>query len=303
MRFGAPRHDAKPPLDQRLREHLRVARDLAAVFAEARLQRLVERGRLGGDHVHQRSALQSRKDRRVDRLLVCGGHQDEAAARAAQALVRGRGDDVGMPDRARIDAGCDQSGVMRHVGHQQCARIAGHLRESLPVDPQAVRRRAGDDESRAVLVRLALHRVVVDFLGLVQPVRDDLEPLARHVQRHAVRQVAALGEVHPHDRVAGLQEREEHRLVGLRARVRLHVRAFGAEELLHPIDRELFGDVDVLAAAVIALARIPLGVLVRQLAALRRHDGRARIVLRRDQLDVRFLPVVLQADRVPEFRV
>jgi hypothetical protein len=47
--------------------------------------------------------------------------------------------------------------------------------------------------------------------------------------------------------------------------MRLHVGEVGAEQRLRAVDRELFGDVDVLAAAVVALARVALGVLVRQL--------------------------------------
>jgi hypothetical protein len=77
-----------------------------------------------------------------------------------------------------------------------------------------------------------LHRLVVDLLGCREAVAHDLEPLAAHVERHAVRQVTALGEAHAHDRVAGLEQGEEHGLVRLRAGVGLHVRVPGAEELL-----------------------------------------------------------------------
>ena len=94
------------------------------------------------------------------------------------------------------------------------------LREAREVDLQAVGRGAGDDELGLVLVGEPLHRVVVDLLGGGEPVADDLEPLAAHVERHAVGQVAAFGEAHAHDRVARLQQAEEHRLVGLRAGIR-----------------------------------------------------------------------------------
>ena len=52
--------------------------------------------------------------------------------------------------------------------------------------------------------------------------------------------------------------------VGLRARVRLHVGVVGAEQFLGTLDGQRLDVVDVLAAAVVALARIALGVLVRQ---------------------------------------
>ena len=53
----------------------------------------------------------------------------------------------------------------------------------------------------------------------------------------------------------GLEQRVVHRGVGLRAGVRLDVRVLGAEQRLGAVDRELLGDVDVLAAAVVASAR------------------------------------------------
>ena len=48
----------------------------------------------------------------------------------------------------------------------------------------------------------------------------------------AVRQVAAVREVHAEHRVARLEQREVDRHVGLRARVRLHVGVLGAEQRL-----------------------------------------------------------------------
>ena len=63
-----------------------------------------------------------------------------------------------------------------------------------------------------------------------------------------------------------------------------------AEQLLRPLDGERLGDVDELAAAVIALARIALGVFVGQHRALRLEHGARDDVLRGDQLDLVLLP-------------
>ena len=71
-------------------------------------------------------------------------------------------------------------------------------------------------------------------------------------------------EAEAHDPVARLQQRVVDGRVGLRARVRLDVGVLGAEQRLRAVDRELLDDVDELAAAVVALARIALGVLVGQ---------------------------------------
>jgi hypothetical protein len=81
--------------------------------------------------MHQRAALNAGEDRRVDRLFVLGLHQDQAAARAAQGLVGGRGDDIGMRHRIGVEARGDEAGVVRHVHHENGADRLGHLGEAL----------------------------------------------------------------------------------------------------------------------------------------------------------------------------
>ena len=98
-------------------------------------------------------------------------------------------------------------------------------------------------------------------------------------------EVAAVGEREAQDLVAGVGDRGEHRGVGLGAGVRLHVGVFGAEELLGAVDRELLGDVDVLAAAVVAAAGVALGVLVGQHRALGLQHGARGEVLAGDHFE------------------
>ena len=81
--------------------------------------------------------------------------------------------------------------------------------------------------------------------------------------------------------------------VRLRARVRLDVGVLGSEELLRAVDRELLDLVDDLAAAVVAPARIALGVLVRRHAADGLEHARPGEVLGGDQLDLAALAVEL----------
>ena len=72
----------------------------------------------------------------------------------------------------------------------------------------------------------------------------------------------------PEDPVARLEDAEVGGHVGLGARVRLDVDVLGAgEERERALLGEPLGDVDVLAAAVVALAGQALGVLVRQPAS------------------------------------
>ena len=303
MALGAARDDAQAAPHQGLGHGGGVLDHLLLVDLELGRQGLFECHRLGADHVHQRAALDAGEDGAVDLLGDRVLHQDQAATRTAQGLVRGRCDDVGIRHWVGVDARGDQAGIVRHVDHEIRPDGLGHLGETLEIDLQRVGRSAGDDQFRLVLMGQPFHRVVVDGLVGVQPVAHHLEPLARHVEWHAVGQVAAFGQAHAHDGVAGLQQREEHRLVGLRARIGLYVGILGAEQGLEPVDRQLLDDINVLAATVIAFAGIALGVLVGQLRALGLHHRWRGVVLAGDQLDVLFLAGVLKRDRGPEFGV
>ncbi len=85
--------------------------------------------------------------------------------------------------------------------------------------------------------------------------------------------------------------------------MRLHVRVLSSEESLRPVDRELFDLVDNLAASVVPLAGIALGVLVRRHAADRLENARPREVLGRDQLDLPALPLELAFEQLGDLGI
>ena len=116
-------------------------------------------------------------------------------------------------------------------------------------------------------------------------------------------QVPAVRETHAEDGVPRSEHRHVHRGVGLTAGVRLHVRELRPEERLGAVDRQLLGHVDILAAAVVALARIAFRVLVGEDRTLRLQHPRTRVVLRGNQLDVVFLPLHLGLHRSPQVGV
>ena len=196
---------------------------------------------------------------------MLGLHQDDAAAWTAQRLVRRRCHHVGERHWVRVATGGNQAGVMRHVDPENRADFLGDLGKALEIDAQRVGRGAGDDDLRLVFAGQRFHLVVVNRLFGIQAIGNDVEPLARHVQRHAVRKVATFRQAHAHDRVARLGKGHQHRLVGLRTGIRLDVRAVGAEQLFQSLDGDRLGNVNVFTAAVVTLARIAFGVLVGQL--------------------------------------
>lgn len=76
--------------------------------------------------------------------------------------------------------------------------------------------------------------------------------------------MTAEGQAHRQDGVSGAQQGRVRRQYGRTPRVGLDVGVIGAEEGLGAVDGDAFGGVDEFAAAVMAGAGIPLGVLVRQ---------------------------------------
>ena len=116
-------------------------------------------------------------------------------------------------------------------------------------------------------------------------------------------QVASRREIETHERVAGLHERHERALIGLAAGIGLNIGEPAVEQFARALDRKLLRDVDELAAAVIAPARIAFRVFVGQHRALR-FENRARDnIFRGDELDLVALTAELELDRAGDFRI
>ena len=130
---------------------------------ELRRRRQLERRRLGGDHVHERAALLTGEDVRVDLLREVGVvGQDEARARPADRLVHGRRGDVRVRHGARVQARGDEPGEVRHVDPEQRADLVGDRAERCEVELARVRRPAGDEHLGLDLERPVAHHIHVD---------------------------------------------------------------------------------------------------------------------------------------------
>ena len=203
-----------------------------------------------------------------------------------------------------MDAAGDQTRDMGHIYHQVSADLVGDLTETLEVNDTRISGRAADDHLRLAFLRGLKHLIIVDPMGLgVYAVADDVEVLAADIHRRAVSQVTALAEVHAHDGVAGLEHREIDDLVRLRAGMGLNVRVLGAEQLAGALAGDILSDIHREAAAVVALGRIALGVLVGQHGAHRRHHRGRNDVLAGDQLEVLLLTLQLLRHRVADLGV
>jgi hypothetical protein len=155
-----------------------------------------------------------------------------------------------------------------------------------------------------VLLGQSRDLVVVDPV-IVAPyaVLDRLEPFAGLVGARTMGQVPARGERHAENGVAGLEQRQKDGLVGLCARMRLHVGEGAVEQPARTLDGQPFGDIDEFAAAVIAPSRIAFGVFVGEDGPLRLENRAADDILRSDQFDLVLLASQLGADRRVQFRI
>ena len=113
-----------------------------------------------------------------------------------------------------------------------------------------------------------------------------------------MRQVAAVGQVEPHEGIARLEAGEEHGHVGLGAGVRLHVGVLGVEKLAQAVDGQLLDLVDDFAATVVTRSGIAFCVFVGTHAAERLQHLFAHEVFRSNEFDAFALPLFFLADQV-----
>ena len=180
-------------------------------------------------------------------------------------------------------AGGDEPCDMGHVDQEPCFDAFGDPCHAFEVDRARIGRAACDQQRRVHLAGPDLNPVIVEQAArAVHAVVMGVEPPPRKVRPGAVAEVPARREVETQDPVSGLQEREEHRLIRLRARVRLHVGVSGTKEFPRALDGEALDDIHILAAAVEAVAGIALQRLVADLVSELLAHRAAHDVLRSD---------------------
>ncbi|MNP49210.1 hypothetical protein D3C76_1433830 [compost metagenome] len=126
---------------------------------------------------------------------------------------------------------------------------------------------------------------------------------AGSIDRAAVRKVTAMGQVHPENGIPRLQSRKVNGQVRLSAGVRLYVSMLSAKQFLRTIARDIFHDIDMLAAAIVAFAGISFRIFVCQYGAHCFHNSFADNVLGCDQFNVVPLTFELQIHRFQYRRV
>ncbi len=183
-------------------------------------------------------------------------------------------------ERIRMHPAGHEPGEMRHVHHEMGAHTVRDFAEAPKVDDARIGRAAGNDHLGPMLLRKPRHFVHVDAMIVApHPIRHRLEPFAGNIDWRPMGQVPAGSKIEPQKRVARLHQRHERRRIGGSPRMGLHVGIRAAEQLCDPLDGQRFGNIDVLATAVIAPSRQALGILVGEHRALCLEHGAADNVL------------------------
>ncbi len=101
----------------------------------------------------------------------------------------------------------------------------------------------------------------------------------------------------------GLSNGEIDGRIRLGPGVRLDIDVLGAEKLFGAVAGEVFGDIDELAAAIVAAAGVAFGVFIGQHAAHALHDGGAGVVFAGDHFQALALALDFAGDGRPDFGV
>mmetsp|Transcript_17647 Transcript_17647/g.56218 ORF Transcript_17647/g.56218 Transcript_17647/m.56218 type:complete len:334 (+) Transcript_17647:94-1095(+) len=173
---GTARDDGVASRHERGGERLRVRLDTPDVLAEGWLLRLSQRDGERRDLVVVRPSLQAWEDSEVDRALKPLAVKDDAGARPAQRLVRGRRDDIAVLERVGGLLRRDEARDVRHVAHQQRADRVGDPPHPRVVPVPRVGRRPCDEQLWAEEPSALFEAVVVDQARLGRHlIRERLE--------------------------------------------------------------------------------------------------------------------------------
>ena len=128
----------------------------------------------------------------------------------------GRSNDVCILQWVVEQSGCNETGWMSHINHQEGTHLVGNLAHAGVIPLTAVGATATDNQLRLVLQRQLLHLVVIHAARLlVQVVADRVVEDARSVDVATMREVTTMVEVQSHKSIARLQNGEQNGCVGL----------------------------------------------------------------------------------------
>ena len=202
-----------------------------------------------------------------------------------------------------MEPGSHQTSDVGHIHEEVGPHLMGDVGKGLEVDDAGVGGSASQDHLGLMLLGQIPDLVVVDIALLIDTIGHHVVVLAGEVDGRAVGQVATVGQIHAQHGVAVLAKSLIHSEVGVGAAVGLHIGVVGSEELAGPLAGDLLHHVHALAAAVVPLAGIALGIFIGEHRTRRGQHRLADEVLRGDELNVALLPGVLRLNGLAYLRV
>ena len=211
---------------------------------------------------------------------------------------------MGVLDRILKKTCCDKTGRMSHIDHEDSSDLIGELTDTGIVPVAAICRSTGYNKFWTLCASLFLHLLVVHTSILnLYGVGNRLEVKTGEINGGTVGEVAAMGKVHTHELIAGLQTGHENSHVCLGAAVRLDIGPFCAEKLLGALDSDILCLIYFLTSAIVTLGRVSFGIFIGQAGTHSSHDLVGYEVLTGDQLYAATLAKMFAVNDLEDFVV
>ena len=272
-------HEHKAALLQLLRQDSGIGHHLLSIGAKSWLERLAKGHCLGGNRMHMRPTLDTRKDCPIDQrrnILECFGWalewvahhsltNDQPTTRPTQRLVcRRRHNMKAIIEGVLRHSTSNQPRDMRHIGHEQSANLVANRRKACKIQLARIGTKARQDDLRLMFLRHPLQLIVVNLTcsHILHLVTDEI--ILAGTMRHGrtMRQVATMTQIHREDGIAWLAPCKIHCFIRLSATVRLDISMVSPEELLGAVNRQLLYLVGILLPPIIAPARVTLAIFI-----------------------------------------
>ena len=244
------------------------------ISLELRSESLAEANCLSGDNVHQGAALNTGEYSLVyllcELLVIC---EYKTAARSAESLMCGCGNNVGIRNGRGVLTCCNKSRDVCHIYHKIRTYGMSYLCHLLKINGSGVCGSTCYDKLRLVLLGELFVLLHINVFGFgMKLIRDEIVVHTRNVYGASVGEVTAVSKTHSHNGITGLKKGEVHSSVCLRSAVRLNVCVLCSKKLLGTFNSNSFCNVNTGAAAVISLSGVALGIFIGKYRAHSTHN-------------------------------
>src|SRR5210317_1161696 len=166
-----------------------------------------------------------------------------------------------------------QSGNMSHIHHEEGTNLVGNYTKSLKINNPGISTGTSHNHSGPVFMSDTLHFLHIDHACFpVNSIRDKIIKLSGKINRTAVGEMSAMGKVHAQYLIAGIQCGKINCHICLTPGMGLDISILCLKQVPGALDCEIFYNICIITAAIIALTGIPFSILVGEDRTLRLKD-------------------------------